>query len=79
MGILVDGGNMRTVKTVIALIALTFLLVPEKAFASRGVCGFECNLDGFDFCIYTGAPNYACWQIQGGCISGGHSCSGGGM
>jgi len=70
---------MRTVKVLILLTTLALLLVPESASASRGVCGFECNVEGYDFCIYTGARNYACWQIQGGCISGGSSCGGQGM
>jgi len=70
---------MKAIKIVIVLLFLVMLFVPASASASRALCGFECNIEGFDFCIATGNPNMACWQIQGGCISGGYICSGGGM
>ena len=64
-------------RTFAAVFAITIFLFAAPASARpEGMCNFRCNVEGFDFCIRTGEPNYACWEITGGCISGGSPCGG---
>lgn len=66
----------RTLSTIFAIAVLLFAASPASA-RSGALCGFRCNVEHFDFCIYTGERNYACWEMYGGCMSGGYNCDGG--
>jgi hypothetical protein len=66
---------MRRLLVFLLLAALLLIAAPVSA-RSEAMCGFRCNVEGFDFCIATWERNYACWEMTGGCISGGYNCGG---
>ena len=66
-------------RTFAAIFAIALFLLSSPASASSALCGHRCNVEGSDFCIYTGERNYACWEMSGGCMSGGYPCDGGGL
>lgn len=53
-----------------AALLLALLLLASPSQAGPGICWYECNIDGRDYCFYTGDCFAKCWNMAGGCLSG---------
>lgn len=61
-----------------AALLVVALFLPAVEVNATGHCEMECNLQNFNFCIFTGNERIKCWNITGGCVSGASdTCEGG--
>ena len=69
MNVPMEEAMKRNPLVILCVLVLLVLSVPASAKPAP-LCGFRCNVEHFDFCIYTGEVRYQCYQIYGGCVSG---------
>jgi hypothetical protein len=61
---------MQIRRIIVSILVIAGLLVPAARSEAARLCGWECNLQGLNICVFSDNRGYRCWQLQGGCISG---------